>query len=291
MVGSAVSAADSPAGRAAPAPVVAAPFTWTGLYVGGNIGWGFASREEWSVNTPLSTFDAAPGLSLDAGLPDTVVPVDVSGTLTVEEGDRDGVLGGAQVGYNWQSGHFVFGLEADIQAINLSDADRSLFTFVASAPAEVVRTALPLTGAGGTNVFVPARPGGGVDWFGTFRARAGFARDRVLVYATGGLAFGGGGDDADCGTAAPLTGTLRCRKDDDWRAGWAAGGGLEWALTNTLTAGLEGLFVSLDRGGNDSNVIGTVVGPGTVTTIVVDGVRRDERLEFGLARAKVNFKF
>jgi hypothetical protein len=62
-------------------------------------------------------------------------------------------------------------------------------------------------------------------------------------------------------------------------------------LTNNVTAGLEGLFVSLDGGGNDSNVIGTVVSPGAVTPIIVDGFRRDEKLEFGLARAKVNFKF
>ena len=67
------------------------------------------------------------------------------------------------------------------------------------------------------------------DWFGTVRARAGVAFDRVLVYATGGLAY----------------------TDDN--TGWVVGGGVEWALpvnwfgSSAVTFGLEGLWVSVDR--------------------------------------------
>jgi outer membrane immunogenic protein len=136
---------------------------------------------------------------------------------------------------------------------------------------------------GGANVFVPTARSG-IDWFGTLRARAGIAFDRFLVYATGGFAFGGGDDD--CGAFA---GGVICG-DDDWRGGWAAGGGVEWAFTDNITFGIEGLFVSLDRG-NNGNVVGAVVSPTGTTAIIIPGGRGNDDFEFGLARAKVNFKF
>ena len=134
-------AADLPS-RRAPAPIIAAAplFTWTGFYVGVNAGYG------WSNND----FDA----------------VDLA-----DEDDDGGFVGGAQVGYNYQIGSFVVGLEGDIQYADF--------------------------GADGTFDF----DGDGVfdddfdssDWFGTVRARAGVAFDRALIYATGGFAFA---DDA-----------------------------------------------------------------------------------------------
>jgi outer membrane immunogenic protein len=92
------------------------------------------------------------------------------------------------------------------------------------------------------------------EWFGTLRARAGVALDRALVYATGGLAFG----DSD--------------------AGWAVGGGVEYAFTNNLTAKVEGLYVNLDNGDR-------VALPGTL------GVADNNDVEFGVVRAGLNFKF
>lgn len=77
-----------------------------------------------------------------------------------------------------------------------------------------------------------------IDYFGTVRARVGYAFDRLLVYATGGLAYGGGGGCGvfdDCG---------------DIRLGYAAGGGIEYAFTDNLSVKLEGLYVNLDDGGN-----------------------------------------
>jgi outer membrane immunogenic protein len=68
-------------------------------------------------------------------------------------------MGGGQVGYNWQSGVFVFGVEADIQASGAND------TFAA---------------------YKFSNP-----WFGTLRGRAGYAMNNVLFYGTGGLAYGG----------------------------------------------------------------------------------------------------
>jgi outer membrane immunogenic protein len=138
----AASAADLPVRAAPPAPIIAAApiFTWTGFYVGVNAGYG------WSNND----FDA----------------VDIA-----DEDDDGGFVGGAQVGYNYQIGSFVVGLEGDVQYADF--------------------------GADGTFDF--DRDGvfddefDSSDWFGTVRARAGVAFDRALIYATGGFAFA---DDA-----------------------------------------------------------------------------------------------
>ena len=69
-------------------------------------------------------------------------------------------MGGGQIGYNWQSGQWVLGIEADIQGSGAND------TFAA---------------------YKFSNP-----WFGTVRGRAGYAMNNVLLYVTGGLAYGGG---------------------------------------------------------------------------------------------------
>ena len=138
----AASAADLPMRAAPPAPIIAAApiFTWTGFYVGVNAGYGWSNDD----------FDA----------------IDLA-----DDEDDGGFIGGAQVGYNYQIGSFVVGLEGDIQ---YADFGRE--------------GAFDLDGDGDEDgVFESS------DWFGTVRARAGVAFDRALIYATGGFAFA---DDA-----------------------------------------------------------------------------------------------
>jgi opacity protein-like surface antigen len=77
-----------------------------------------------------------------------------------------GVIGGGQVGYNWQRDRFVAGIEADIQGSNVNG---TFNTFVA-----------PITSLTTQRL----------DWFGTVRGRVGLAANNVLFYATGGLAYG-----------------------------------------------------------------------------------------------------
>lgn len=76
-----------------------------------------------------------------------------------------------------------------------------------------------------------------IDYFGTVRGRVGYALDRLLIFATGGLAYGGGG----CGPFDDC---------DGLRFGYAAGGGIEYAFTDNLSVKLEGLYVNLDNGDN-----------------------------------------
>jgi outer membrane immunogenic protein len=250
-------AADLPARAAPPAPFAAVPtFTWTGFYVGVNAGWGWRNSDDATVfNLPAGSVINSPT---------------TAGTLTLSATDDDdsGLLGGAQIGYNFQMGAFVFGVEADIQASDLGGDST--------------------TGITGTYVFVgvpglafappPAtvvRGGASIDWFGTVRARAGVAFDRLLVYATGGFAFGGG----DNGACAGLIGC-----ENDWNSGWTAGGGVEWAFTNNLTVKLEGLYVDVDAGDNGSAPFFNPV----TNTLFLNSADDNS---FGIVRAGVNFKF
>jgi outer membrane immunogenic protein len=232
-------AADLPS-RVAPVPMAAIPvFTWTGFYVGVNAGYG------WGNNSDDVLF-VAPGTVVGAPT--------ASGTIAFSDSRRDGFVGGGQIGYNYQFGSVVVGVEADIQWADLGNGGVGVVT----------SGAFPVG-------FVPAVRGNGLDWFGTVRGRLGFAFDRALIYATGGFAYGGGGNNNGI-------------NNDDTSTGWALGGGVEYAFTNNLTFGIEGLWVNLDR--NRDDVIGFV----GATPVVATGIDNNDN-DFFVARAKVNFKF
>lgn len=181
-------AADIPA-PAYKAPVVAAPvFSWTGFYLGVNAGYGWA--------------DAA----IDAGF----------GTVTVDS-NLNGFVGGGQIGYNWQIGNFVLGIEGDIQGTTIGRSN----TFLAGAPAVAVTVDRDL------------------NWFATVRGRAGLAFDRVMVYATGGWAY------VDYGVDVTVAGLLGAGASSS-KSGWTVGGGLEWAFLPNWSAKFEYLYVQID---------------------------------------------
>jgi outer membrane immunogenic protein len=126
-----------------------------------------------------------------------------------------GVAGGVQGGYNWQSGQFVVGGETDLQ---LSAAEDTFAPWKFSNP-----------------------------WFGTLRGRAGVALNNVLLYGTGGVAYGGGRGEVIAGLSEART-----------HFGWAAGVGMEVGFTPRISARAEYLYVDL----NDRNytVVGTANG-------------------------------
>src|SRR5919107_723901 len=181
---SAASAADLPFRAAPPAPMIAAVpvFTWTGFYVGVNAGYGWQNNDNnSSIFVPAGTFVTAPA---------------ASGTITFADDEGEGFVGGGQIGYNYQFGSFVLGVQADRQGAALGGGGGPAFG----------RAGFPAS-------FVPAGTAGGIDWFGTVRARAGVAFGQALVYATGGFAFGGAGDKKK---------PLRLGQDD--------GGGPRWGF-------------------------------------------------------------
>jgi len=150
-------------------------------------------------------------------------------------GNLDGFVGGGQVGYNYQIGQFVVGAEADLQGADLS-AGGDFF---------------------GTSVKT--------EYFGTVRARLGFAFDRFLPYITGGWAYG------NVKTSIPLIGFS---SDRTHTGGWAIGGGLEYAITNNIIAGVEYLYVDL----GEKNIT-TLAGTGKTGT------------DFSVVRARLSYKF
>jgi outer membrane immunogenic protein len=171
-----------------PAPPPAAPvympppFTWTGLYAGGNLGWGWSSGDGTLWITGLG-------------------PVPVSGS-------GDGFLGGVQLGYNWQTGAFVFGAETDFQG----SAGRG-----------------NLNGLGVTGTLK-------TPWFGTVRGRIGYAQDDWLFYVTGGGVYG----EADYDGTLATTGAFSS-STSYWS--WTIGGGIEAMLWDRWSAKLEYLYV------------------------------------------------
>jgi len=251
-------AADLPSRRVAPAPFVAVPvFTWTGFYLGVNAGYGFSDNGRGG----LGTFIATPG-SLSAPLGGYTGVV----TNGFTRGSNDGFVGGGQIGYNYQIGNVVIGVEADAQYADLNNVRGT----------SVVTLTPPVAG------FIGAQNGnfGGIDYFGTVRGRLGYAFDRVLVYGTGGFAYGEGTNLNNDGF-----GNFRTR--GGMRTGWTAGGGLEYAFTPNITAKIEGLYVSLDRS-RDNGFIGTV-GATPVFTTGFGRARNDS--DFAVIRAGINYKF
>lgn len=164
------SAADIP--LKAPAPAYYAPyFSWTGFYAGINGGYG------WSD----SFADNAKG----------------------------GVYGG-QVGYNWQIGSFVLGVEGDFQGTTIKATET-----IGAVTAE-----------------------GKIDAFATVRGRIGYAFNRALIYGTGGWAY--------TKTKLKLSAGAASIEDSAWGSGYAIGGGLEWAVWDRWS--VKGEYLYIDSG-------------------------------------------
>jgi outer membrane immunogenic protein len=232
LAGGQVFAADMPVKAPPVAPVVA--YSWTGFYVGANGGysWGRANTDltETSVTTTTATITTLAGAPIASatvvGAP--VVNADNARTRV------DGWLGGLQAGYNYQVDRWLWGIEADLQIT--SERGGTTFCF----PANVLACGPGTTAIGVANYSLP--------WFGTLRARAGVvAWERVLFYATGGLAVGQiRADYADAigpGVLTPLA--IATASVNQTRAGWVAGAGIEGALTGGWTLKIEYLHMDL----------------------------------------------
>jgi outer membrane immunogenic protein len=148
--------------KAPPAPVATAS-SWTGFYVGGNVGGGWGSRNvNYSPNDPITVLFFPPPIAL--------APPQTSFTSS-------GAVGGPQLGYNWQlNRNWVVGLETDFDWSGMKGSGSVSGTAVGPGP-----TFFPFT-----NTMTER-----VDWFGTVRARLGYLpTNNLLTYFTGGFAYG-----------------------------------------------------------------------------------------------------
>jgi outer membrane immunogenic protein len=156
-------------------PPYYAPYNWTGFYIGINGGGGWGNTD-WSG----ASFNTSGGLA------------------------------GGTLGYNWQMGQGVFGLEGDFDWSNIGASTTC-----------------------GTSCEVRNH------WLSTVRARFGYAFDRFMPYVTGGLAFG----EVETSAAGVVSVT-------DTKVGWTIGAGVEGAIAGPWTAKVEYLYVDLGNSAN-----------------------------------------
>jgi outer membrane immunogenic protein len=187
-----------------------------------------------------------------------ISPISTTSTspFSVSDSQRlQGVIGGGQVGLNYQfSPQWVLGFEFDFQG----SGERSSATFAGQF------SGIACVGGGATcTTFFPAvgtvttNQDAKIDWFGTARGRLGYLiTDQVLLYATGGVAYGqvklSGLTTASgvvIGSAHPIAPTSAAFSASNTNAGWAAGGGVEgklgYWLPSNWTWKLEYLYVDL----------------------------------------------
>ena len=296
-------AADLPR-RVAPPPVFqpVPVFTWTGFYAGFNAGYGFGANDDRRDPTIVAYGDTAgafvlPNLAASPNFP-------VGGVAAFgNRSSQEGFVGGGQIGYNYQltpGSGVVIGIEADAQYVDFGRQRNrsSFFTTFTGVPTTDILGTPEGVGAVAPGVRL-VNPNGlsGLDYFGTVRGRLGYAFDRMLVFGTGGFAYGSGGGE-EFG--------LPNRGRDDFRTGWAAGGGFEYALptdsflnffrASAVTFKVEGLYVSLDRN-RASNVVafnsatGATLSVGDPNVQIVSGLANRRSDEFAVVRAGVNYKF
>jgi outer membrane immunogenic protein len=209
--------------------------TWTGFYVGVNGGYGFDDKSGTITftNALPQVFTAARSI------------------------DASGGFGGGQIGYNWQSGQLVLGIEADFQGADMRG------TFSNS------------TVTGFADIWAGRRE---VNSFGTVRGRLGYSFGQVLLYGTGGFAYG------DVREKLVRTGPAGAEavsvSDDSVRTGFVVGGGLEYALSPAWSAKVEYQFFDLGR----ERLFGSYASGLGIHTNELDNT-------FGTVRVGLNYKF
>ncbi|WP_448954865.1 outer membrane protein [Labrys neptuniae] len=230
-----------------PAPPIFAP-SWTGFYAGINAGYTWSNSNKSKVDTTGTTLVPA-GFSIK----------------------NDGVLGGAQVGYNYAfTNGFVIGVEADLQGTNAHEKKTASSTAqsVTSGPGFVpapIPDFPPLPGivtttsTSSTAVEMKKR----LSWLGTIRGRVGYlATPNLLVYGTAGLAYGK--VSASTNIAETLTQTTAFIPNfvppltvtsngstrgsyDKTKFGWTIGGGVEWMFAANWSVKAEYLYYNLGK--------------------------------------------
>jgi outer membrane immunogenic protein len=212
-------------------PPIQAVYNWTGFYLGVNVGGGWSN-----ANTDFST----------AGFP----------SFASVDNHMAGAIAGGQVGYNWQSGAWVFGVEADFQYSGMKGG--------ISAPCP-----------GGICDGLAASFDQRMPWFGTARGRVGYASMGWLIYATGGYAY----SRLESNAFASAGGIAVDVERKESRHGWTAGGGIEVAFAGNWSAKVEYLY--MDFGKHD--------GSWTLTDLPI--ITDSTHLQSNIVRGGVNYRF
>jgi outer membrane immunogenic protein len=222
-VGTAAIAADLPTHKAAPAPYLDPPiFTWTGFYLGLNVGgaWGNSS-----TSSPYANLLYVPSVATN---------------INSQAGQRlnlSAATGGIEAGYNFQFGRLVLGAETDFGFLGLNgnrtvSAPFTGFAVPAGTTAPTYNNSVSTT------------------WLYTARGRLGFTpMDRLLIFGTGGVAV----TDLHYshqyaeGTFPGSAGGVESASVSRTQVGAVVGGGVEWALTNSWLLKAEYLYANFGK--------------------------------------------
>jgi len=239
------SAADLGARPITKAPVAAPPpiFSWTGCYIGGNLGGKWSANDDFNVNV------ASVPVVLPSG---AVVLFNNNGNS-----NNGAFIGGGQVGCQYQAGNWVFGIEGDFDGTNLK---RNFVVQTNLAPFFFPGDAFQVKN----------------EWQASVRGRLGYAWDRWMIYATGGVAFG------QLEVTAALVG-LPIFQVDKTLTGWTVGGGFEYAFYNNWSFGVEYRFSQFD---NENFGFGTLVLPAAINGFVANA-----SFDTHEVTARLNYRF
>jgi outer membrane immunogenic protein len=225
----------------------ASAYNWTGFHVGVNAGYGLNSNNDVTLQPVSASF----------------VPVFTAGDVASPELKSHGFLGGGQIGYDYQfTKSWLVGVEADLQLADIHDSSTG------STP--------------GVPGFVPEQTyiEQKLKWLGTFRGRLGaLPIDTLLVYVTGGLAYGESSKTATI--SFPSIPQLYSGHKCLTQPGGVAGGGIEWAFWKNVSIKVEYLYYSLST---DTVTISTVNGPSGTASAQFD-------TKGSIIRTGLNYKF
>jgi outer membrane immunogenic protein len=259
-------------------PIIVPVFSWTGFYLGGNVGYGgnkfrypfSAFADEYECGNQVCVFAESDDIAIPPGyvLDDSL---DLKGAFDLTS---SGFFGGGQIGYNYQfENSWVIGVEADFE---WSGIEGEL-----NGNANLLENGDLL---GGLNFSA----GSEIEWFGTIRARLGYAWDRVFLYGTGGAAYGkvkSHGSLSVFDDDEQLFGGSVSKSDTQW--GWTVGAGLEYAITDHWTFKTEYLYVDL----GSQTLFKDQTGFYDELDYIVVGAQIDVETKFHTIKAGLNYKW
>lgn len=238
-------------------------FSWTGSYIGLNAGFAWNSSKhirdaEYHAN---GIFDSE------------------------DNNSKNSITGGGQIGYNYQIDNIILGIEADLNFANLQKEYTAKVTTTTTRDPNYIY-----------NYEYNMQDKNKIEWFGTIRPRLGFTpTERLMVYATGGLAYGK--VKSSGGTGWKEYGYWWGGPDDDYdfdrsgswfsgssskvQWGWTIGAGAEYAITEKLS--LKGEFLYVDLGKKSHSVIN----PGNRNELIT----WKNSAKFNTVRVGVNYRF
>jgi outer membrane immunogenic protein len=187
-------AADLPARVYTKAPIMSSVYNWSGFYAGANLGGGWATANLTDITSVAPFAGLVPGDSFSNKM--------------------SGVMGGGQIGYNWQASSWVFGIEAMFDGADIKGSQFPAFSIGDDGFTTRIRSMFLLTG------------------------RIGYAFNNWLPYVKGGYATGdirASVLDTNAANGSPVGGGA----GGSWRSGGTVGAGLEYGFGGNWSAGVE----------------------------------------------------